>query len=937
MIYTILFVLLIIAIFAGTALTKSSLIWNADGISQHYPALVYWRKILRAWIFYHRSLTSWNWHIGLGQGTIQTFSYYNLGDIFTYPSIFVSQAHLGIYYSIMILVRLYFVGFSFLWAAKRFIPTAKKNSLLIASFTYIFTGYSAYAIFTHPFFLNPLIILPLLAYGLYECLLKNKGWLLALAVAWTIFNNFYFAVLLAFGTFVFWLSLLLSNKRFRVVKNNTKMVISVLIGLLSGSILFLPSFLQLLNSSRTKVPFANGLSFYPLKYYLSLPGVLLTDQNTSYWFKGGFLAISVIAALWTVRRFKKYKSLGYVLIFSSLILLSPIFAAIINDGTSPNNRWSFMLSLPLALATIVFLENLDSVDKKDLHILAILGFVIAISLFIKAGFAFKLVSVLAFYAGSILLICLIKGNKNNLISQKSIDIWLILLTLLNAFMIVENLRSSDLNPKETTLINYATLKQLTKEQKNYQKYINKKNGSRSLIDDQLKNVQGISPADNLSIISPAGNINSYWSLQNKYLGELNQQLENNTSDPNDVVSTIDHRSLLMRYFGVSVFFKNTSDQLAPSEYINTGELVNGQTVYQAKSTVPLIYQSSGTISKSNFSKLAPSQKEVALINNQVEDSGNTIKKKNSTDTQLLSKTFSLPLSLDGKKFATKQKITNKDPLIKPAVSFKIPKKLLNKKYELHLQIDSINYSSGTFKERYSTAVNKYTLSHKQLILRTPKQFNDDLRFNTVLFKMNWLKNNFGSLGNSNEGFSIDAYYNGKSNSFYQVGENDLSFYTPRTKTTLNLGRIKTSSKNKFVTLKLPLVGEYSFKVSLWAVPTGKTTDRAISADKSVSNLVLKKDSVSFTFKAPKTEILSTTIPYSKGWKINKSKKDLPRINTAFIGIPVKKGFNKVVLSYKTPYLSLGMILTIIGLLSLILLAFFDFFKIKAKRIIKRSN
>ncbi|WP_414690583.1 hypothetical protein [Oenococcus oeni] len=38
-------------------------------------------------------------------------------------------------------------------------------------------------------------------------------------------------------------------------------------------------------------------------------------------------------------------------------------------------------------------------------------------------------------------------------------------------------------------------------------------------------------------------------------------------------------------------------------------------------------------------------------------------------------------------------------------------------------------------------------------------------------------------------------------------------------------------------------------------------------------------------------MLSTTIPYSKGWKINKSKKDLPRINTAFIGIPVKKGFN----------------------------------------------
>ncbi|MDI4585233.1 YfhO family protein [Oenococcus sp. UCMA 14587] len=935
MLYTIFFAFLIIAIFAGTFLTRSSLIWNADGISQHYPALAYWRKILRAWIFYHHSLPSWSWHIGLGQGTVQTFSYYNLGDIFTYPSIFVSLTHLGIYYSIMILVRLYCVGLSFIWAAKRFIPTAGKNSLIIGSMTYIFTGYSAYAMFTHPFFLNPLIILPLLAYGLYQCLLKNRGWLFSLMVAWTIFNNFYFAVLLAFGMLVLWFSLLLSNKRFRVVKNNIKMIISALIGLFSGSVLFLPSFFQLLNSSRTKVPFANGLSFYPLKYYLSLPGVLLTDQSTSYWFKGGFLAISIIAALWIIRRFKRYKNLAYILILAFLILLSPIFAAIINDGTSPTNRWSFMLSLPLAFATIVFLENVDSVDKKDLRIFTILGIIIGCSLFIKSGFSFKHIGVLAFYAGSILLICLIRGtkkeDKNGLISHKSIGAWLVLLTLLNAFMVVENLRASDLDLKKTTLINYASLKQLTEEQKNYQKYINKKNGSRSLIDSQLKNAQGISPADNLSIISPAGNINSYWSLQNKYLGKLNQQLENNTSDPNDVVNTVDHRSLLMRYFGVSVFFKNTSDRLSPSEYINTGELVNGQTVYQAKSTVPLIYQSSGTISKKSFSSLSPSQKEVALINNQVGDTGKNTKSKYSTDTRLLSKTFSLPVSLDGKKFAVKQEVTNTDPLIKPAISFKIPKKLLNKKYELHLQIDNINYSSGTFKERYSTAVNKYIISHKQLILRTTNQFNNDLRFNTALFKIDWFKTNFSGLGINNKGFSIDAYYNGKNNSFYQAGENDLSFYNPRTKSTLNLGRLKNSSKNKFVTLKLPLVGQYSFKVSLWAVPTGKTTDQAISADKSVNNLVLKKDSVSFTFNAAKAEILSTTIPYSTGWKSNNSQKNLPRINTAFIGIPVKKGFNKITLSYKTPYLSLGEVLSGIGLLGLIVIALFDLFNLQTRK------
>ena len=46
-IYTILFGILSIFIFAPYYFTDTSLIWQSDGIAQHFPALVHWQEDLK--------------------------------------------------------------------------------------------------------------------------------------------------------------------------------------------------------------------------------------------------------------------------------------------------------------------------------------------------------------------------------------------------------------------------------------------------------------------------------------------------------------------------------------------------------------------------------------------------------------------------------------------------------------------------------------------------------------------------------------------------------------------------------------------------------------------------------------------------------------------------------------------------------------------------
>lgn len=211
-----------------------------------------------------------------------------------------------------------------------------------------------------------------------------------------------------------------------------------------------------------------------------------------------------------------------------------------------------------------------------------------------------------------------------------------------------------------------------------------------------------------------------------------------------------------------------------------------------------------------------------------------------------------------------------------------PKKNI-KGYELHAHISNISFHSGSLNQRYQNATNNYIQTHSEEMMLSGQ--DTDLRYSTQLFKLNWLRKNATSISGNTGTFSIQLGYGETTNVFEQMGNDNLSFYDPKASTTLNLGTVKSSEN--LVSLSLPSSGKYDFDLTLWAVPTGSAVTKAINKNTPAKNIRLQKNSVTADYQAKRSGILATTIPYSTGWHLKGSTSKLPRVNEAFVGIPIK--------------------------------------------------
>lgn len=94
------------------------MIWNGDGLGQHYIALTYYGKYLRGIVgelFSNGNFTLplWDFSIGYGGDILTTFNYYVIGDPLNLLSILVPASKTEYLYSFLVLLRLYLAGISF--------------------------------------------------------------------------------------------------------------------------------------------------------------------------------------------------------------------------------------------------------------------------------------------------------------------------------------------------------------------------------------------------------------------------------------------------------------------------------------------------------------------------------------------------------------------------------------------------------------------------------------------------------------------------------------------------------------------------------------------------------------------------------------------------------------------------------------------------------
>jgi uncharacterized membrane protein YfhO len=101
---------------------------------------------------------------------------------------------------------------------------------------------------------------------------------------------------------------------------------------------------------------------------------------------------------------------------------------------------------------------------------------------------------------------------------------------------------------------------------------------------------------------------------------------------------------------------------------------------------------------------------------------------------------------------------------------------------------------------------------------------------------------------------------------------------------------------------------------------------ALLKENILENISMEPNKITGTITADKDKLLCFQIPYSKGWTayIDGKKVEFLQVNTMYCGVFLPAGNHDIILTYMTPYLKQGCILSLIGLcLFIIVILFYE--------------
>ncbi len=928
--YTILFIFLALCIFGTYLVTGHTFILSKDALNQHLPLLAKYREALISF-FHHPRLNFWSWQMGLGSDTFQVYSYYTIGDIFSYLALLFPAAKITLAYQVINIIRMYCVGLAFVYFAQHF--KFRNSVILMGATTYLVNSFLLYACIAQPFFTTPFIIFPLIVVQIERILQEGSPWPLAGAFTWMLVSNYYLAYVLGIGSFLY-LVLRVGTHYRRTLnygKALLKLAFATITSVLLSAVLLVPEIIAVTNSTRTGSLFANGLKTYPLYYYLFLPKSLINGGQWyfMFWSALGIVSIGFIALVYIYSRPRKYPLLTISLGLALIMLLIPAVGAFFNGMMSASNRWTLLIYLPLAMAVCILAENIPTLDQKTM---AVLSWATGIYLIVLiATFFFDnendIFMPVIFLIGSLMVIWLIHLNKLAHPYR-----WLLAITMLNAgvnaiyaaFPYNGDFSSSMLSRGEYQAITSNRYGNLDQDLKNNSFY-------RVSTISQNKIIDG--PNLDNDLTSGLHNIDSYYSLQNKYLGQFNTSLQNNQYQANIPIRQADDRTIMNNFFGVKYLFVQSNgdnatkipagyfldkatdpvinyDEGQPSNPQSKDEFVPTQTMrYKTNYAFPLLYWQDNYISKKDYQSLSPTEKERVLatgvlVDKQAKLRGMKAAKLKTHVYPLKSELVSNRLNKVNPANLTYTDSEETYQLQLPELqSKKMQQKL--KGSELHIEFSKIKYTPFSMKEQIA-----YEQAHlKETVLNPGNVINQ--RYTHYRYWRYHVLN-----GSPDISFKLNIGSKFGTATIEQARQSTLSLFKHVTNSTLNIGyydgKLPTS-----LTFQPSKLGTYKLKYRVVAEKLDNNYYREVKTLQRhrLEDVKFKRNQVQGTIKTTRPGVLTSSIPYSTGWsvKVNGKKATTLRTNQAFLGVYLPAGTHHVTFSYELPGIKLGALLSLIGL------------------------
>ncbi|MBS6041240.1 MAG: YfhO family protein [Clostridium baratii] len=906
-IYTGLFLILISLFLALFFIKNKTLIWDYDGINQHFSILYNYNEIIRNFISNPSDgLPQWSWSIGYGSDLLGTYSYYVLGDLFDYISLLFPLDKLEIVYSLLIVVRLYFVGLAFILYAKKM--KFSKNATILGSISYAFSGFVMMSAIKHPYFINPLIILPLAFVCIENVLQNRKKYLFSIIVAIAIISNFYFFYMIAIISVLYALLRYFEvnkAKKIKFSKYFIDLVIYFLIGVLIAGIVLLPTLYSIFTSSRISGDSIKpNMLLYSPQYYFNLIYSCISSGSYPMW---SILTLPILTFMFLpifLRNRKKYSAYFYMLIIFFVMLFFPIVGLVMNGFASISNRWTLVFAFMSSVIICIGFDNIKKVSKKDiLWMFSMLAFW-GVFAFIKIGMpdiSYNIVP--SIFLGAIIVGVILYNFKlddfND--SKNNRKFFIAILVLLSVNIAFNNYYRY--SPYGNNYIG-----QFVSRNKALDYYRDAFDGAEQNIKNMDSSFYRIAKTDNVSrgktrnnsLVLNYNGIDSFLSINNGYLAEFSRVLNNRSFTPNSPIINFDNRIIVSDIMGVKYYIGKKGEDFNLGPYVNKIENVGDYTIYKNENALPFGYVYKNTLDVNEFDKLNGLEKEQSLVyaasisNDDAKSNVNTIPNK-IKDIKFNTENSTAKI-LDDKIIVTK-------PNQKVILNIKdktIPEG------SLYVNISNLKFNP---------------VSQKEVINKKAKEIGKT-KIDREIYK---IKNSILTGVDKGDSYKLTASYKNVNKSFNQPDSLDASMYFTMDGILINLGYYNEQVNNgQKITLTFDKPGEYSFdSINIFNLPIKEYNNEINDLkDNSMKLNSISNNEVTGTIDSKVNGVITFQIPYTKGWTLKidgKETKTFP-VNKAFLGANLNKGKHSIELTYKTPFLRIGMVCSFVGIILLIVIS-----------------
>lgn len=885
--YTIVFAVISLVIYGCFYFNGKSLVWSHDGVPQHINALAYYgkylRNVLKTLVFDHKiSLPMWDMHIGYGSDILTTLHYYVIGDPLTLFSVFVPEKNTEILYEILIFLRIYLAGITF--SIYCFYRENPKQATFIGCLVYIFAGWTIYASMKHPYFSNPMIYLPLVLMGIDKVYKKEKPYLFIWATAVAAMSNFYFFYMISIFMVLYAAFRYFGIFRKRSVKDVFQWFLKFagfyLVALMIAALIFLPVVMTLFGTERFQAQNYVPL-LYDRIYYEKYLGCLI-GENMIQWGVAGYSAVAMAGVFVIFSKKKKYTGLKLGFVLLNLFLLIPFAGHVLNGFSYVSNRWIWAYGMLIAYILVQAYPELFTLQMREKRRIFIMLLVFCVLALVSKSARTERNSMAVMLL--VLAVFTVLSYGNIFMQGKYLCGMLVAVLVTSIILNVSYQYSYEKNYLSEFEEKNRALEEL---QDGPDRTILSLDGSSSSRYDQYKTGSYV----NTAMYMGTNSTSYYFSVANGNISRFFEEMYLNT--PWDYhYSSLDGRTILDRLASVKYFaVKRNGYGYIPYGYDEEAASTKKYRIYEDEDSLPLGYTYDSWISREKYEKLSVTEKQQALLQGAVVENSSLPETQLSFDDKKADFTLEAGKGCkikDGKVIVTKKNA-------KISIGYRG-----EPKSEVYLIAKNLDFSAYSPREQVSDKKwNSLTEYEKNQIL-----YEDDNWRYWKESKESAVEVSLGSVDKTIRIFTDK--YNG---------------YSGRHNFLLNMGYKNYSAGTMTLTFSMP--GEYTFDdLYLVCQPMESVEKQTEKLGKeSLENVSMETNKITGDIDVSSDKFLAFSIPYSDGFRayVDGKKVDLIKANSMYMGIELKKGKHEIVLTYCTPYIVPGLILTATGLLLFLLI------------------